>query len=77
MELREYVVGRYSPSDIPAEVRVFKTRAKNAQEAHEAIRPTSFQRDPSSIKQYLNEEQFKLYTLIWNRAGFSNDTSYL
>ena len=67
-ELREYVVGRYSPSDIPDEVRVFKTRAKNAQEAHEAIRPTSFQRDPSSIKQYLNEEQFKLYSLIWNRA---------
>ena len=41
-ELREYVVGRYSPSDIPDEVRVFKTRAKNAQEAHEAIRPTLF-----------------------------------
>ena len=37
MELREYVVRRYSPSDIPDEVRVFKTRAKNAQEAHEAI----------------------------------------
>ena len=74
MELREYVVGRYSPSDIPAEDRVFKTRAKNAQEAHEAIRPTSFQRDPSSIKQYLNEEQFKLYSLIWNRALASQMT---
>lgn len=67
-ELREYVVTRYSQSDIPDEVRVFKTRSKNAQEAHEAIRPTSFQRDPTSIKKYLNEEQFKLYSLIWNRA---------
>ncbi len=73
-ELREYVSSRYSSSDVPDEVRVFKTRSKNAQEAHEAIRPTSFQRDPESIKQYLNEEQFKLYSLIWNRALASQMT---
>ena len=73
-ELREYVSSRYSSSDVPDEVRVFKTRSKNAQEAHEAIRPTSFQRDPESVKQYLNEEQFKLYSLIWKRALASQMT---
>ena len=67
-ELREYVCDKFSPSDIPDEVRLFKTRSKNAQEAHEAIRPTSFHRDLEVVKQFLNEEQLKLYTLIWNRA---------
>ncbi|OAD21787.1 DNA topoisomerase I [Candidatus Thiomargarita nelsonii] len=46
----------------------YKTKAKNAQEAHEAIRPTSAKRIPSDIKNFLKPEQFKLYTLIWNRT---------
>jgi DNA topoisomerase-1 len=45
----------------------YKTRSKNAQEAHEAIRPTSVQRTPESIKQYLDPAEFKLYDLIWKR----------
>ncbi len=67
-DLREYVGNKFGSADIPKEVRIFKTNSKNAQEAHEAIRPTSFQRDPDFIKRYLNEEQFKLYALIWKRA---------
>ncbi len=46
----------------------YKTKNKSAQEAHEAIRPTSAQRDPESIKAYLNINQYKLYQLIWERA---------
>lgn len=48
--------------------RAYKTKSKLAQEAHEAIRPTSAARTPDSVKQYLNEQQWKLYDLIWRRA---------
>ncbi len=48
--------------------RAFKSKAKGAQEAHEAIRPTDPARSPDSIKQYLTDQQYKLYNLIWNRA---------
>lgn len=48
--------------------RVYKTKSKLAQEAHEAIRPTSASRTPESVKQYLNDQQWKLYDLIWRRA---------
>ena len=53
---------------MPDEIRTFKTKAKNAQEAHEAIRPTSVTRTPESLKGKLDEEQLKLYTLIWRRT---------
>ncbi len=53
---------------MPGEVRVFKTKAKNAQEAHEAVRPTSVARTPESLKGKLDAEQLKLYTLIWRRT---------
>jgi len=49
------------------EQRFFKTRSKGAQEAHEAIRPTDPARDPESVKQYLDDKQYKLYKLIWQR----------
>ncbi|GIS30858.1 MAG: hypothetical protein Ct9H90mP2_12410 [Dehalococcoidia bacterium] len=49
-------------------IRKYKTRSANAQEAHEAIRPTSINRTPESIKNFLNEDQFKLYDLIWRRT---------
>ncbi|MHB8893233.1 MAG: type I DNA topoisomerase [Candidatus Limnocylindrales bacterium] len=48
--------------------RVFKTKAKGAQEAHESVRPTSFRRDPDSMRAHLKAEEHKLYRLIWQRA---------
>lgn len=67
-ELREFITQRYGKDNLPSEVRVFKTKSKNAQEAHEAIRPTSFMRVPDEIKKFLNTDQLKLYRLIWKRA---------
>ena len=67
-EIRDVIGERYGAESVPAEVRTFKTKAKNAQEAHEAIRPTSVARSPESLKGKLDEEQLKLYTLIWRRT---------
>jgi DNA topoisomerase-1 len=67
-EIREVIGERYGADNVPEEARVFKTKAKNAQEAHEAIRPTSVARTPESLKGKLDEEQHKLYTLIWRRT---------
>jgi len=68
VELRECIESRYGKDYLPEESRVYKTKSKNAQEAHEAIRPTSALRIPQEIKDYLTPEQFKLYDLIWKRA---------
>jgi len=67
-EIREFIAERYGKNNVPDESRVYKTRAKNAQEAHEAIRPTSVYRTPESVKEFLSIEQFKLYDLIWKRT---------
>lgn len=67
-EIRQFIVERYGKDQVPEEPRVYKTKAKNAQEAHEAIRPTAVSRTPESIKEFLNPEQFKLYDLIWKRT---------
>ena len=67
-EIREVIRERYGAENVPGEIRTFKTKAKNAQEAHEAIRPTSAARTPESLKGKLDEEQLKLYTLIWRRS---------
>lgn len=67
-ELRDMIGERYGKENVPEEARVYKTKAKNAQEAHEAIRPTSAMRTPESVKSYLSPEQFKLYDLIWKRT---------
>lgn len=67
-EIRELIVKRYGKENLPDEVRVYTTKSKNAQEAHEAIRPTSALRRPDEIKDYLSIEQFKLYDLIWKRT---------
>jgi DNA topoisomerase-1 len=67
-EIRSFVTKKYGASEVPESPRVFKTNAKNAQEAHEAIRPTSVLRTPESIKQYLSGDQYKLYELIWKRT---------
>ncbi len=67
-EMREVIAERYGPENVPDSPRVFKTKSKNAQEAHEAIRPTSVTRSPESLEGKLDEEQLKLYTLIWQRT---------
>jgi len=67
-ELRIFISGKYGKGQIPQNPRSFKTTSKNAQEAHEAIRPTSCFRMPSEIKAFLSDEQFKLYDLIWKRT---------
>lgn len=67
-EIREFITGWFGKNAIPNEARKFKTKAKNAQEAHEAIRPTSAMRHPDEVKHALKEEQLKLYTLIWKRT---------
>ncbi len=67
-EIREYIESKYGKDNLPKEPRVFKTKSKNAQEAHEAIRPTSIMRKPETIKKHLTPEQYKLYSLIWKRT---------
>ncbi len=67
-DIRELITERYGKENLPEEPRVYKTKAKNAQEAHEAIRPTSAMRSPDLIKEFLLLEQFKLYDLIWKRT---------
>ncbi|MBP8048061.1 MAG: type I DNA topoisomerase, partial [Anaerolineales bacterium] len=66
-EAREYVTGKYGKDYLPAEAPIYKTKSAGAQEAHEAIRPTSAMRDPEKVKEYLDPAMFKLYRLIWQR----------
>jgi DNA topoisomerase-1 len=66
-EARNFIAQRYGREYLPPHPPQYKTRAKGAQEAHEAIRPTSVLREPKAIKGYLNREQLQLYTLIWQR----------
>ncbi len=67
-EIRHLIGERYGKNNVPEEPRLYKTKAKNAQEAHEAIRPTSVLRTPDSLKDFLNPEQYRLYDLIWKRT---------
>lgn len=68
VEARDYIKNAIGSDYLPDKQRVYKTKAKNAQEAHEGIRPTSMKRTPQSIAAYLNKDQLRLYTLIWKRA---------
>ncbi|MGN8197566.1 DNA topoisomerase I [Salinisphaera sp. RV14] len=67
-EIRQTIGDRYGDKNLPDSPRTFKTKSKNAQEAHEAIRPTASARIPSEIKQYLTSDQFRLYELVWQRT---------
>ena len=67
-DIRSYIKERYGASQMPKEPRAFKTKSKNAQEAHEAIRHTSSERTPESVKAALTPEQYKLYSLIFKRT---------
>lgn len=66
-EARQYIRGKYGKEYLPDKPRTYRTRTKAAQEAHEAIRPTSIARTPESLKDHLTAEQFRLYGLIWAR----------
>lgn len=67
-EIRYYIEKNFAAEYLPKSENVYKSKAKNAQEAHEAIRPTSIFRTPESVKPFLNAEQFKLYDMIWKRT---------
>lgn len=67
-EIRGVIADRYGAENLPEEPRVYKTSARNAQEAHEAIRPTSSALAPENVASHLTEDQLKLYTLIWKRT---------
>lgn len=66
-ETREFISNRYGLNFMPDEAPKYKTKSRGAQEAHEAIRPTSVLRQPESIKEFLNRDQFRLYQIIWQR----------
>ncbi|MGD8626739.1 MAG: type I DNA topoisomerase, partial [Anaerolineae bacterium] len=66
-EARQVIEARYGPEYLPPKPPQYKSKAKGAQEAHEAIRPTSALRDPASLKPYLSRDELRLYTLIWSR----------
>ncbi len=67
-ELRDYIAERYGADHLPPEARLFKTKSKNAQEAHEAVRPTSIRHAPEGDRGTPDHDQFRLYELIWKRT---------
>jgi len=67
-ELRKTIEREFGKQGLPEHVMVYKTKSKNAQEAHEAIRPTSALRTPKSVAAFLTPDQLKLYELVWKRA---------
>lgn len=67
-EIRELILKRYGQDFLPDSKREYRTKSKNAQEAHEAIRPTSVNQTPDDLKDFLSAEQYKLYALIWKRT---------
>ncbi|MCJ7744425.1 MAG: type I DNA topoisomerase, partial [Dehalococcoidales bacterium] len=66
-EAREFIAEKYGNEYLPPHARTFATVVKGAQEAHEAVRPTRIHREPSQVKSYLTNNQFRLYELIWKR----------
>jgi DNA topoisomerase-1 len=67
-EIREVITKLYGAEGLPDEARVYKTKSKNAQEAHEAVRPTSASITPERLEGKIDADQLKLYSLIWKRA---------
>jgi len=66
--IRQLIMDKYGADQVPKAPRSFKTKSKNAQEAHEAVRPTLAHQIPSDLKKFLSADQFKLYDLIWKRT---------
>ncbi|MCI0439513.1 MAG: type I DNA topoisomerase [Chloroflexi bacterium] len=77
-EAAKYIKKKFGKEYAPASPRVYTKKVKGAQEAHEAIRPTSIMREPDSIRSHLNSDQFRLYDLIWKRmlASQMNDAIF-
>ncbi len=73
-DIRKQISGQFGQDYLPEQANFYKTKAKNAQEAHEAIRPTSAGLVPNKIKAFLNNDQFRLYELIWKRTLASQMT---
>ena len=76
-EARRYISEKFGAAYVPSSPRAYRARSKGAQEAHEAIRPTSCYRDPAAMKSYLSNDQSKLYELIWKRMVASQMSSAL
>ncbi len=76
-QIRGYIRAKFGPEYVPDAPRRFQKKSKLAQEAHEAIRPTSVDREPEAIKSMLTPEQYRLYRLIWQRAVASQMESAL
>ncbi len=68
LEIREFIADKFGENNLPETPREYKTKSKNAQEAHEAIRPTSARNEPFKIKEHLGDDEFRLYSLIWKRT---------
>ncbi|MBI9045371.1 MAG: type I DNA topoisomerase [Anaerolineaceae bacterium] len=66
-EVRKYISNRFGEAYLPEKPPMYKTRAKSAQEAHEAVRPTSVMRSPRQMKEFMSRDQYRLYKLIWQR----------
>jgi DNA topoisomerase-1 len=66
--IRNYITEQIGQDYLPDKARIYKTKSKGAQEAHEAIRPTDINNTPEKIKKYLDPKQYKLYNLIWQRT---------
>ncbi len=67
-DLRSLIAQRYGEDNLPEKPNFYRTKSKNAQEAHEAVRPTSAQRAPDEMRRHLTPDQAKLYDLIWKRT---------
>jgi DNA topoisomerase I len=74
-EAKEYIISEWGDSYSPQEPRNYATKSKGAQEAHEAVRPTSVLRHPDKIKEFLSRDQYRLYKLVWERFVASQMTS--
>ncbi|WP_458096659.1 type I DNA topoisomerase [Roseomonas sp. WA12] len=68
MGIRDHVKSAFGPDYLPVAAREYSSKAKNAQEAHEAVRPTDVTRTPQDVARYLNPDQRRLYDLVWKRA---------
>lgn len=68
MQIRDYIKRNFDADYLPKSPIMYKTKSKNAQEAHEAIRPTDITRTPASLRAHMTPEQFRLYEMIWKRA---------
>lgn len=74
-EAKDYIISKYGDAFVPETPRNYAKKAANAQDAHEAIRPTSILRDPDSIKSFMSRDQFRLYKLVWERFVASQMSS--